>query len=149
MFLRRFGTHLISMERQDSPATGVKLGSDRVFGLFFAGVFLIVAIWPILHGNEPRLWPLPVSAAFLAAALLRPSSLRLLNLAWFRLGALLHVVMTPVIMAVLFTVLFIPTGFLLRLFGRDPLRLKPAQTSSYWIPRDPPGPAANSLRNQF
>jgi hypothetical protein len=38
----------------------------------------------------------------------------------------------------------------MRLFGKDPLRLRfdPA-AGSYWIKRDPPGPTADSLNNQF
>ena len=41
-------------------------------------------------------------------------------------------------------------GLLMRAFGKDFLRLKrDRQAASYWIPREPPGPAPDSLKNQF
>ena len=50
----------------------------------------------------------------------------------------------------MFAMVFVPIGLLLRLFGKDPLRLRldPA-AQSYWIEREPPGPAADSMTNQF
>jgi len=43
-----------------------------------------------------------------------------------------------------------PTGLIMRLFGKDPLRLRfDAEAKSYWIQREPPGPEPDSMRNQF
>ena len=73
-----------------------------------------------------------------------------LNKAWLAFGALLHSIVSPVVMGVLFLGAVLPTGLMLRLFGRDGLRLKrePSRTS-YWIDRTPPGPEPESLRQQF
>jgi hypothetical protein len=63
---------------------------------------------------------------------------------------LLHRITTPVILALLFWITVVPTGLLMRAFGKDPLRLKfDRDARSYWIERTPPGPAPDSLRNQF
>ena len=52
--------------------------------------------------------------------------------------------------AVIFALTIIPIGLLLRLFGKDPLRLKfDAGAKSYWIERDPPGPPPSSMPQQF
>lgn len=128
----------------------MEAASDRSFGLVFAVVFLVVASLPLVRGGSIRLWALPVSAAFLGVALLSPRWLAPLNRVWTRFGLLLHSIVSPVALAVVFFGVVLPTGVLLRVFGKDPLRLKrdPA-AETYWIERDPPGPTAESLRNQF
>jgi len=126
------------------------LGSDRKFGLVFAAVFALAGIWPWLKGTEPRWWALGLGAAFLLVALGRPPLLRPLNQLWSMLGLLLHRVVNPIIMMVLFCVGVLPTGLLMRAFGKDPLRLKPEpDASTYWIARDPPGPLPNTMSKQF
>jgi hypothetical protein len=44
----------------------------------------------------------------------------------------------------------LPTGLVMRALGKDllRLRLKP-ETDSYWIVRQPPGPAPESMVDQF
>jgi hypothetical protein len=91
-----------------------------------------------------------VALLFLAAALLRPSILHPLNLLWLKFGLLLHRIVNPVVMALLFYGTVLPTGIVMRLMGRDLLRLKlMPDADSYWIVRTPPGPAAETLKDQF
>jgi Saxitoxin biosynthesis operon protein SxtJ len=128
----------------------VVMGSNRSFGLVFAAVFAAIALLPAIHGAPIRMWALAVAAAFAAAALLVPRLLYPLNRAWFALGLLLHHIVNPVIMAVLFYGAILPMALLLRLLGKDLLRLKRDEAAtSYWITRDPPGPAAGSMSKQF
>jgi hypothetical protein len=135
-----------------------KIGSDRSFGLVFAGVFALIGVWPALHlGWSPRLnpsalrlWSLAIAVVFLAMALLYPSLLHGLNRIWLAFGEALGKIMSPVVMGLLFVVTVVPTGLMMRLAGRDQLRLKiDRETKSYWIIRDPPGPGRDSMSNQF
>jgi len=128
----------------------VPVGSERSFGLVFAAVLTLVGVAPLAHGGEPRLWALGAALAFLVAALTLPRALKPLNLLWFRFGMVLHHIVTPVVMGLLFFVTVTPVGLLMRLTGKDPLRRKrdPGATS-YWIHRLPPGPAPETMRNQF
>ena len=137
---------------------GAKLGSDRSFGLVFAGVFGLVAVWPALSlGWRPqldpgavRLWALAIAVAFAAAALLSPALLHPLNRLWFAFGHLLSKVVTPVVMGLLYVLAVVPTAYIMRLRGHDLLRLRlDRDAKSYWIMRDPPGPARDSMTNQF
>jgi len=91
-----------------------------------------------------------VSGLFLLLAVLVPRVLAPANRLWTKFGLLLHHIVSPLALGVLFFLVVTPTGLLMRLFGKDPLRLRfdPA-ADSYWIKRDPPGPAADSLKNQF
>jgi hypothetical protein len=126
-------------------------GSSRSFGFVFAGLFLLLALSPIvLRHQEPRLWALGLSAIFLVVALFTPKLLQPFNRLWFGFGLVLHAIINPIIMALIFTITVIPTGLALRICGKDPLRLKRAPLlDSYWVRRNPPGPQTGSMSKQF
>lgn len=135
-----------SFERDEQ----VKGSSNRSFGLVFFAVFAIVTVWPVLFGNPLRWWTAPIAGAFLVVAFVAPQILAPANRAWTKLGLLMHHVVNPLIMGLLFFVTITPMGLLLRLFGKDLLRLKrDPQAATYWIERNPPGPSADSMRRQF
>lgn len=126
------------------------LPTDRSFGITFTVVFALVAAW---------LWWKDISGAaifasfsmlFLLAAMVRPGMLRPLNRAWMAFGAVLHRIVSPVILGVIYFGMFTPIAFVFRLRGRDAMhRRTNPQAASYWIRRDPPGPKPDSLNNQF
>jgi hypothetical protein len=125
-------------------------GSNRSFGLVFAGLFMFVALWPLLrHGEAIRFWALAAGAIFGGLALFKESALAPADKLWFKLGLALHSVMSPLIMGLLFFGAVVPFGVVLRALGKDILRLRPSSASTYWISRDPPGPARNSMKQQF
>ena len=140
----------IGLHENLSREQAVKMGSERSFGLVFTAVFLIIGCWPLIGAEAPRWWALGVAGLFLLLALLKPDLLAPLNRAWLRFGLLLHRIVSPLVLGLMFALVFVPIGLLLRLFGKDPLRLRldPA-AQSYWIEREPPGPAADSMTNQF
>lgn len=129
---------------------GVKAGSERAFGLVFAAVFALIGFWPLLSAGDIRLWAFIVAALFLAAAVLAPGVLKPLNRVWFLFGMLLHKIVSPLVMALLFFTTVTPIALLMRLMGKDPLRLTLDRAAkSYWIERVPPGPSPESMRRQF
>ena len=105
---------------------------------------------PLVHAASPRVWAWGISGAFLFLALASPKVLHPLNLLWAKLAILLHQVVSPLAMGVLFCLAFVPTGLLLRLFGKDLLRLrKEPESNSYWLARHPPGPPPATMKEQF
>ncbi|HXN70000.1 MAG TPA: hypothetical protein VN926_20385 [Bradyrhizobium sp.] len=125
-------------------------GSDRSFGLVMA--LALAAVTALNAWHSGKLWPWTggLAALFVAAALLRPAVLHPLNLVWLRFGLLLHRVVNPVVMALLFYGTVLPTGLVMRLMGKDLLRLKrQPDADSYWIVRQPPGPSPETMRDQF
>lgn len=142
---KQFGMHEILEDR-----TEVRLGSERSFGMVFAVVFAIIGLLPLIKSAGPRYWSLGVAAAFLVVALFIPKLLAPLNRLWFRIGLLLHAIINPIIMGLMFYVVLTPTGFLMRLFGKDILRLKfDPKADSYWIKRDPSDSVGSDFKNQF
>src|SRR6202163_3128463 len=99
-------------------------GSDRSFGLVMALALAVVTALNAWHSG--RLWPWTggLAALFVAAALLRPALLHPLNLIWLKFGLLLHRLVNPIVMALLFYGTVLPTGLVMRMMGRDLLRLK-------------------------
>jgi len=128
----------------------VEGSSDRSFGLVIAAVFLLVALGPLRHGHVPRWWALAVSSVFALVALVKPKLLSRLNWLWMKLGLMLGKVVSPIALGILFYAVLTPLAVVVRLTGKDPLRLKldPA-AQSYWILRKPPGPRPDSMKNQF
>jgi hypothetical protein len=128
----------------------VEGSSDRSFGVVFAVVFLIIALFPLLHAGAVRWWSVGVSAAFAVVAFTVPSILAVPNRLWMKFGLLLAKIVSPIALGILFYLVFTPIGLLMRLSGKDPMRLKAdPNAKSYWIDREPPGPPPQSMTNQF
>ena len=125
-------------------------GSDRSFGFVMAGAFALLTLLNAWHVG--RIWPWTggLAALFLAAALLRPAILNPLNRVWLKFGLLLHRIVNPVIMALLFYGTVLPTGLVMRALGKDLLRLKRQfEVDSYWIVRQSAGPSPETMKDQF
>lgn len=124
--------------------------SNRSFGLVFAGFFLLLGLFPLWKGGQVRTWALGLSGLFLVLALALPGVLAPLNKLWTKLGLLLAKITNPIITAILFFLVFTPFAIGIRLLGKDLLRLKRSkEIKSYWLERTPPGPAPDSMANQF
>ena len=128
----------------------VKIGSDRTFGLVIGAVLAILALVPLVHGGEVRLWLLGPAVLLLAVAAIAPRFLAPLNLAWFWVGKILSLIVSPIVMTVLFFVTITPIAATVRWLGKDLLRLRRRRDlSTYWIERDRSSTARDSLKKQF
>lgn len=126
------------------------LPSNRKFGVVFAAMFVLLGSirWGI--SGSPESWPWVVSGLFLLAALAAPATLTPLNRLWAKLGLLLHHIVTPVVLGIMFFAVIVPVGLLMRLFGKRPIPIRfDSDRGTYWISRTPPGPDPESMRNQF
>jgi len=128
----------------------VQGSSDRAFGFVFAAVFLAIAIFPWVFGGSLRIWSLVVAAVFGVVALAVPRVLAPLNRLWLKFGLLLHRVVSPIVLGIMFFLVVTPMGLLMRALGKDLLRLRfDRAASTYWIQREPPGPPPDSFTDQF
>src|SRR5579871_1038210 len=126
----------------------VRPGSDRNFGLVLAGATAILGSLPLLRLAAPHWWLLGVAIAFALLALIVPRALFPLNYVWFRLGLLMHRVISPLVIGAVFFLCVTPIGLIMRLLGKDVLSLRRrADLTSYWIVRDPPGPEPGTMTN--
>lgn len=117
----------------------IELPSNRKFGFFFAFVFALTAAY--FYYSENMLWAytfFALSMVFLIITLIRSDALLPLNKLWMRFGHLLGIILSPIVLGIIFFGLFTPIAILMRLSGRDELRLKFTQKLSYWITRNEP-----------
>ncbi len=124
----------------------VKISSNRSFGIVFFVVFLLVALYPLIHAEEIRLWSLIISIIFLILGLLNSKILGPLNKIWFKFGILLGKIVSPLIMGIIFFLVVTPIGFIMKLLRKDILNLKYNKNKSYWIEKNGP---KSKMKNQF
>ena len=124
----------------------IKRGSNRSFGIVFFIVFLLVSIYPILKGDDIRIWSLFIAIVFLILGLLNSKIITPLNIAWFKFGLILGKIVSPIVMGVIFFLIVTPISFIMKISRKDLLNLKYNNNKSYWIPKDGP---KSKMKNQF
>jgi hypothetical protein len=124
--------------------------SDRGFGLTIAAVLGLIGGVRLALGHPHSGWWLGAAAVMLLFAMAWPALLAPLNRAWLRLGGLLYRVTNPLVMGLVFFGTVMPIGLVMRALGKDPLLLRrDSQATSYWINREPSGPAPETMKRQF
>jgi hypothetical protein len=124
----------------------IKIGSNRSFGIVFFVVFLIIATYPLINGDELRLWSLIISIIFLFLGLVNSKILNPFNKLWFKFGIFLGKIISPLVMGIIFFLVVTPIGLLMRLLNKDLLNLRFNNNSSYWIEKTEP---KSKMKNQF
>ena len=111
----------------------IKISSNKSFGLVFFVIFIIIALWPLLNNGNIRIWSIIVSIIFLILGLLNSKILTPFNKLWMRLGALLGIIVSPIVMGVVYFGIITPIGLIMKLFGKDVLNLKLEKNKkTYW-----------------
>lgn len=123
-----------------SPAEGRKFA--LTVGIAF-GVLTGVMVW---RGHTALMYVFGTLAALLiVAGLVIPGHLSGVYRAWMGLALAISKVTTPIFMGIVFFIVIMPVGLIMRMFGRNPVKHKPVN-ESYWAART--GPRGN-LTNQF
>ena len=143
--MARQSTHeSLTREAQVAP------GSERLFAIVMTVALALLGTINWWHNG--RVWPWfgGIAVLFIVVGYLVPTALKPFNWLWFKLGLVLHALINPIVMGLLFYGVVLPTGLVLRVMGKDPLRLKyTPERDSYWIIRKPPGPAPETMKDQF
>ena len=110
--------------------------NNKGFGLLFFVVFLIIGLWPITNGENPRIIFFLFALIFLILGLINSKLLTPLNKVWVKFGELLGRIIAPIVMALVYFVILTPISLIMRIFGKDFLNLKSSEENSYWIKRE-------------
>ena len=96
-----------------------------LFALFFPWVF---------DATSMPLWPWVLASLLWLPALFLPNVLRPVYTTWMKIGHVLGWINTRIILGVLFYVMILPMGLIMRLFGKDPMaRKRDKAASSYRV----------------
>ena len=125
----------------------IKISSNRSFGIVFFIVFLFIALYPITYSENIRIWSLIISFIFIILGLLNSKILTPLNKLWFKFGVILGKIISPIIMGIIFFLVVTPIGLIMKVLGKDLLRLKyNKKDNTYWIEKNGP---KSKMKNQF
>ena len=84
---------------------------------------------------------------FLILGLINSNFLTPLNKLWFKFGKLLGFIVAPIVMGVIFFLVITPTGFFMKMLGKDLLNKKyNNKIKSYWINREK---SKSTMKQQF
>ena len=130
--------------------TAVELPSDRKFGIFVVCIFGLIAAFGFLTSESfMGLSAVLLAALFALITIVAPHALRPLNRLWMQFGQLLGRLISPIVLGAIFFVIFTPIGLIMRLVGRDELKLKRRATSTHWQAITPSEQSEASFKNQF
>ena len=147
--LQKINQHFNNILKKFMSVDKLNLPSNRKFGFFFTFVFAVVASY--FYYSENITWAcifFGVASIFLLITLIKSDALLPLNKLWMRFGLILGMIVSPLVLGIIFFGIFTPIAMLMRLSGRDELRLKFVQRKSYWILRNEPI-KSESFKNQF
>jgi len=124
----------------------IKIGSNRSFGIVFFVVFILIGFYPLLKNGNLNTISILVGLIFLILGILNSKFLTPLNKLWFKFGLLLGQIISPIVMGIIFFLVVTPIAFIMRLLGKDVLRLKKKSDNSYWIKKTG---LKSKMKNQF
>jgi hypothetical protein len=119
----------------------------RSFGLMVGGIFVAIGIWPLIrHGEDIRLWAVILGSLLVVSGLLLPGRLGPIYKAWMAVGHVLGWINTRIILGVIYYGLITPMGLVMRLAGRDALRVRDDHSASTYRVVRPSRPRSHMLR---
>lgn len=96
----------------------------RNFGLITGGLTPVFfgLLLPRIFGHAYPVWPWIAGAALAVTGLLLPQVLKPLYRVWMTIGHYLGWINTRIILSIMFYLVILPFGAVMRLLGKDPMR---------------------------
>lgn len=115
----------------------------RKYGLVMSAAVAAVSALLFLRGSGVWIYTASAGVLFLLAALAAPRILAPVEKVWMLFAGVLGFVMTNVLLTLVFFLAVVPTGFIMRLAGKDPLSMSfDPEGDSYWIDIEKHGPGS-------
>ena len=112
----------------------IKKNQNKQFGLLLSFVIFIFLTIQFYNTNNLNIYISILGVFILIITFLKPNYLKPLTVLWIKFGVLLGYVVAPIVMAIIFFGVVTPIGIILKLFGKDLLKLKKTKdTKSFWI----------------
>ena len=117
--------------------TKLEIPSNRKFGFFFTTILIIIGIYLFFNNQLLESYFLfSFALVFFSVSIIRESLLLPLNILWMQIGFFLGKITNPIILGIIYFLIFTPTSLIMKLFKRDELKLKLKKKKSYWKVRN-------------
>ena len=112
----------------------IKKNQNKQFGLLLSFVIFVFLTIQFYNTNNLNIYISILGVFILIMTFLKPNYLKPLTVLWIKFGVLLGSVVAPIVMAIIFFGVMTPIGIILKLFGKDLLKLKKTKNKkSFWI----------------
>tara|TARA_B100000686_G_scaffold306219_1_gene345453 strand:- start:9118 stop:9522 length:405 start_codon:yes stop_codon:yes gene_type:complete len=124
-----------------------EMHSEKSFGLLMSAIISIAGIYLYFTHNQLIIEIFVIAIALILISFFAPKFLSIPSYLWYKLGRLLHLITSPIIILIIFTFIIVPTGLCFKLFSYNPLNKKITDKyASYWVDRTN---KSTSFDNQF
>lgn len=105
----------------------------RNFGFIVGTIFPILLGWiiPTIIGEIFKSWTLLVGLPLIFLAIFSPRSLKYPHDFWISFGHYLSIINSHIILGIIYIFIMLPTSFMMKLIGYDPLRKRKSKLNSY------------------
>ncbi len=100
-----------------------------IMGLMIVLLFVIFFPWLFTY-DVPR-WPGVAAGILWTVALIFPMGLKLIYLGWMKFAFVLGWINTRLILGLMFYLILTPIGLLMRMLGKKPIKVFPANVKNY------------------
>jgi hypothetical protein len=128
-------------------AANDNIKQNRKFGYVVGTALLVLAAFRIFIRHQNMWWILAaIAVILLLLALVKPLWLNPLRLVWDKIGHVLGIINTYILLTLFYFVILTPLSLIMRLFGKDILKLKRNKNNTYW---ESTPPKTGGMENQF
>ena len=122
---------------------------NRKFGYTVAIALLVLSLFNMFIKHRHNWWmAFAIAIVLLLFSLLKPALLNPLRLVWDKIGHVLGTINTYVLLTVFYFLILSPLGMMMRLFGKDILKIKWLKNKdTYW--EDASIKEVSNMKNQF
>ncbi|MFB0497249.1 hypothetical protein ABID99_003486 [Mucilaginibacter sp. OAE612] len=119
---------------------------NQKFGSVAGGACLLMVAWQYFVHHHSIIWLLATGVLLVLLAVIIPQILNPLRLVWDRIGHVLAVINTAIMLFLLYFLIITPVGLIMRLLGKNGLDLKfERSAATYWKPVT----SQSSMKQQF
>ncbi|MAR94898.1 MAG: hypothetical protein CMD46_00815 [Gammaproteobacteria bacterium] len=124
----------------------ITIGSEKSFGIVFAIIFMMIALYPLFFNSSINLTFFTFSVIFIILSFIFPSIFKYPNLIWFKFGKLLGLIISPIILSIVYLSVIMPIGIIFKIIRKDPLeKLFDPNQKTYWKDKI----SSSSMKDQF
>ena len=124
--------------------------SNKSFGISMGAVLLLIGLYPLIVDQNPNIWCLGIATYLFVVSFLYPQLHRPLNIIWFKIGAFMHANISPIMLGLIYFLVFTPTGIYLKMVNKKCSRFGFDRTKkTYWVDCRENKITSESFKNQF